>query len=79
MKNLKKKNKKNTMDELKETLKKEHNFYSNIDRIRLFIRTGVFTITALLLYFFDILNLDEMVFIFLALILVEYLRFKNKK
>jgi len=76
---LKKKNKKNTMDELKETLKKEHNFYSNIDKIRFFIRTGVFTITALLLYFFDILNLDEMVFIFLALILVEYLRFKNKK
>jgi len=71
--------KKETIDELKETLQKEHNFYSRIGTIRLLIRSTVFTVTTLSLYLFDIINLDEMVFVFLALVLVEYLRYKKSK
>ena len=73
------KNTKNTIDELKETLNKEHKFYSRIGAIRLIIRSTVFTLTTLALYLFDVINLDEMIFIFLALVLVEYLRYKKSR
>jgi len=72
----KKKNK--AIDELKEALKKEHKFYSNIGAIRFLIRVSVFSTITLTLFFFDKLALDEMVFVFLALILIEYLRFRKK-
>ncbi len=73
------KKKDKSLEELKNVLKREDRFYANITRIRLLIRVAAFSLIALSLYLFDIILLDEMIWIFLALILVEYLRYRHKK
>jgi hypothetical protein len=67
-----------TLDELENALTKENKFYSNLGRIRLFIRVSIYIITTLGLCLFDVLNLNETLLLFLGLTFLEYLKFSSK-
>jgi hypothetical protein len=77
LKKKKKCKKDKTLDELENALTKENKFYSNLGKIRLFIRVSIYIITTLGLCLFDVLNLNETLLLFLGLTFLEYMTYKK--
>jgi len=64
---------------LEDVLVKDNRFYSNINIIRFIIRWTSFSLISILLYVFKFLSLSEMLLIFMALIIIEFIKYNRRK